>query len=103
MKKKIFELNIDEIKNSIKSAEISICIIGIGRIGLPTALSFAKSGFHTVGLDINVDLVQKINSGDFPLKDEPKYDEIFIDKGACVEFKFASGNWYILSSDGLKL
>ena len=79
MKKKIFELNIDEIKNSIKSAEISICIIGIGRIGLPTALSFAKSGFHTVGLDINVDLVQKINSGDFPLKDEPKYDEIFID------------------------
>jgi nucleotide sugar dehydrogenase len=79
MKKKIFELNIDEVKNSIKSGEISICVIGIGRIGLPTALSFAKSGLDTVGLDINVDLVQKINSGDFPLKDEPKYDEIFID------------------------
>ena len=79
MKKKIFELNIDEVKNSLKSAEILICIIGIGRIGLPTALSFAKSGLNTVGLDINVDLVQKINSGDFPLKDEPKYDEIFID------------------------
>jgi hypothetical protein len=34
---------------------------------------------------------------------DEEYDEIFIDKGACVEFKFASGNWYILSSDGLKL
>ena len=77
MNKKIFELNIDDVTKSIKSAEITICIIGIGRIGLPTALSFAKSGLSTVGLDINVDLVQKINSGEFPLKDEPKYDEIF--------------------------
>ena len=79
MKKKIFELNNDEVKNSIKSAEISVCIIGIGRIGLPTALSFAKSGLDTIGLDINADLVQKIHSGDFPLKDEPKYDKIFVD------------------------
>jgi len=77
MNKKFFELNIDDVTKSIKSAEITICIIGIGRIGLPTALSFAKSGLSTVGLDINVDLVQKINSGEFPLKDEPKYDEIF--------------------------
>jgi len=30
------------------------------------------------------------------------YDEIDLDWGACVEFRFASGNWYILSSDGLK-
>jgi nucleotide sugar dehydrogenase len=79
MKKKFFELNNGEVRNSIKSAEISVCIIGIGRIGLPTALSFAKSGLDTIGLDINADLVQQINSGDFPLKDEPKYDEIFVD------------------------
>jgi hypothetical protein len=36
-------------------------------------------------------------------KIDDEYDEILIDKGACVEFYFMSGGWYILSSDGLKL
>jgi hypothetical protein len=31
------------------------------------------------------------------------YDEIFIDWGACVEFYLLENNWYIVSSDGLKL
>jgi hypothetical protein len=31
------------------------------------------------------------------------YDEIEIDKGACVEFYLLENNWYIVSSDGLKL
>ena len=52
-------------------------MIGIGRIGLPTALSFAKSGFKTIGVDINEELVNKIKNKDFPLKDEPGYQEIF--------------------------
>jgi hypothetical protein len=30
------------------------------------------------------------------------YDEIVADKYACIEFRFCTGNWYILSSDGLK-
>lgn len=30
------------------------------------------------------------------------YDEILLDKYACVEFRFVIDNWYILSSDGLK-
>jgi hypothetical protein len=25
-----------------------------------------------------------------------------VDKFACIEFRFVGGNWYILSSDGLK-
>jgi len=31
------------------------------------------------------------------------YDEILIDKGACVEFYLVENIWYISSSDGLKL
>ena len=30
------------------------------------------------------------------------YDEIIADRYACIEFRFCTGNWYILSSDGLK-
>ena len=36
-------------------------------------------------------------------KIDEEYDEILIDKGACVEFYFGFGAWYIVSSDGLKV
>ena len=71
--------NMDEVKNSLESKSLRVCVVGIGRIGLPTALSFAKSGLPTVGVDINENLVRTINSGVFPLKDEPGYEEIFND------------------------
>jgi nucleotide sugar dehydrogenase len=69
--------NFEDVLKSLKSETLRVCVIGIGRIGLPTALSFAKSGLDTVGVDINENLVQNINSGIFPLKDEPGYQEIF--------------------------
>ena len=76
-KSKIMQLNEPELIQSIQSGNISICVIGIGRIGLPTALSFANSGLPTVGVDINSKLIDMINSKIFPLKDEPGYDVIF--------------------------
>jgi nucleotide sugar dehydrogenase len=76
-KSKIMQLNDHELIESIQSGHISVCVIGIGRIGLPTALSFANSGLSTIGIDINSKLVEMINSKIFPLKDEPGYDVIF--------------------------
>jgi len=35
-------------------------------------------------------------------KIDEEFDEIELDKGACVEFRFCGNCWYILSSDGLK-
>ncbi len=69
--------NIEDVSESLNSQSLRVCVIGIGRIGLPTALSFAKSGLQTIGVDINQELIEKINSGIFPLKDEPGYEEIF--------------------------
>ena len=71
--------NLEDVKRSLQNQTLKVCVIGIGRIGLPTALSFAKSGLETIGVDINENLVNNINSGKFPLKDEPGYDEIFDD------------------------
>ena len=73
----ILDMNDLKIIESIQLGKLSICVIGIGRIGLPTALSFASSGLSTIGVDINEKLVNMINSGNFPLKDEPGYDVIF--------------------------
>ena len=71
--------NFEDILESLTEKKLRVCVVGIGRIGLPTALSFAKSGLETIGVDINENLVQQINSGKFPLKDEPGYEEIFND------------------------
>jgi len=69
--------NLEDVQKSLNSKTLRVCVIGIGRIGLPTALSFAKSGLQTIGVDINTNLIQNIDSGIFPLKDEPGYEEIF--------------------------
>jgi len=74
---RITHLDIEQIKNYLKDGKIRVCVIGIGRIGLPTALSFANSGLNTIGVDINLDLINEIKSGEYPLKDEPDYDIIF--------------------------
>ncbi|HWY36056.1 MAG TPA: nucleotide sugar dehydrogenase, partial [Nitrosopumilaceae archaeon] len=77
--KSIISLTVDEIRNYLKSGQIRVSVVGIGRIGLPTALSFAHSGLPTIGVDINAKLVQMVNSGNYPIKDEPGFDKIFED------------------------
>ena len=59
MIKKIIDMNSEELKNALTSDSITVCVVGIGRIGLPTALSFANSGLFTIGLDINSELIKK--------------------------------------------
>ncbi|MBC8307375.1 MAG: nucleotide sugar dehydrogenase, partial [Pelagibacterales bacterium] len=75
--KKIDVNDINQVKNSLADKSLKVCVVGIGRIGLPTALSFAKVGLQTIGMDINEQLVDSLNQGNFPLKDEPGYEDIF--------------------------
>ena len=77
MTKNLSLLDNTQIEAYLTSNSLKIGVIGIGRIGLPTALCFANSGFETIGIDINTELVTMVNSGDYPLKDEPEFDEIF--------------------------
>ena len=70
-------LDSSQIQDHLKNHSLKIGVVGIGRIGLPTALCFANAGFETIGIDINEKLVNMVNSGDYPLKDEPEFDKIF--------------------------
>lgn len=47
-----------------------INIIGLGYIGLPTALMFAKSGFKVIGTDYNVRLVNSLIEGKLAFEEE---------------------------------
>ena len=70
-------LNNSQIQDHLKNHSLKIAVVGIGRIGLPTALCVANSGLETIGIDINKNLVDMVNSKDYPLKDEPEFDKIF--------------------------
>jgi UDP-N-acetyl-D-mannosaminuronic acid dehydrogenase len=40
-----------------------ICVIGLGYIGLPTAAVFARSGIEVIGVDVNPNTIDIINTG----------------------------------------
>ena len=65
---------------------VKTAVIGLGYIGLPTALSLAVNGVQGVGVDINPEVVAKLNSGKLTFE-EKGLSELF--KRACdsgVEF-----------------
>ncbi|MEM4601973.1 MAG: nucleotide sugar dehydrogenase, partial [Desulfurococcaceae archaeon] len=46
-----------------------LCVIGLGYIGLPTAVIFANNGFEVMGVDVNDSKVAMVNSGRSYLKE----------------------------------
>lgn len=47
-----------------------INVIGLGYIGLPTALAFAANGLKIVGTDINNKIVDQLNKGEITFKED---------------------------------
>lgn len=62
----------------------TICIIGLGYIGLPTAAMFATHGHKILGVDINKTVVDALNEGKITIE-EPYLDTM-------VQAAVASGN-----------
>ncbi|KMY55636.1 UDP-N-acetyl-D-mannosamine dehydrogenase [Bacillus sp. FJAT-27231] len=46
-----------------------ICVIGLGYIGLPTAAVFARAGFSVVGVDVNKQVVERLNKGEIIIEE----------------------------------
>ncbi len=53
----------------------SISVLGLGYVGLPTALLFASAGFKVSGFDINKDLINSINNNTFR-SEEPNIEDL---------------------------
>ena len=54
-----------------------VCILGMGYIGLPTACMLANNGYEVVGVDVDNDIINKLNNGK-PHIEEPDLEEIFL-------------------------
>ena len=54
----------------------TICIIGLGYIGLPTAVIFATNGFKVIGVDLNKSIVDKVNKGESHISEPELENEL---------------------------
>lgn len=74
-------------------------VVGLGYIGLPTALMFSKSGLDVVGTDLNENLVSMLNEGRLTFK-ENGLERIFKDvlnKGIKFSNEYERTNKYIIT------
>jgi nucleotide sugar dehydrogenase len=59
-----------DVPTLLRRGKIRIAVIGLGRIGLPTAAAFAKAGAIVSGVDLKKDVVDQTNAGICWLTDE---------------------------------
>ena len=50
-----------DLSGKIKSKTARVGVVGLGYVGLPLALEFAKAGFETTGIDTDSSRVEKVN------------------------------------------
>jgi UDP-N-acetyl-D-mannosaminuronic acid dehydrogenase len=76
-----------------------INIIGLGYIGLPTALMFAKSGVEVIGTDRNENLVKSLNENKLTFE-EKGMDKLFNEakeKGITFTTEYVKTNLYLIA------
>ena len=74
-------------------------IIGLGYIGLPTALMFASNGLEVVGTDLNENLVNTLNKGSLTFEEEG-LEKVFkkaLNNGIEFKTEYEKTNKYIIT------
>lgn len=64
-----------KVRDGISSKTARVGVVGLGYVGLPLAVEFARAGFEVVGIDVQQSKVDQFNSGHSYIKDVN--DEVF--------------------------
>src|SRR5215216_2255900 len=67
-----------------------VCVIGLGRVGLPLALSFADAGLSVLGVDNDPDVLAALRERRMPFK-EPGTDELLARSELALSHRAADG------------
>ncbi|WP_317912549.1 nucleotide sugar dehydrogenase [Carnobacterium maltaromaticum] len=76
-----------------------INVIGLGYIGLPTALILAANGKKIIGTDINKQIIEQLENKQLPFEEEG-INELFQEALAndiCFQLEYAQTNCYIIT------
>jgi UDP-N-acetyl-D-glucosamine dehydrogenase len=58
-----------ELRQRISKKTARVGVLGLGYVGLPLALEFARAGFEVIGIDVQQDKVDQFNRGQSYVKD----------------------------------
>ena len=64
----------DLLRQKISARTARVGVVGLGYVGLPLAVEFAKAGFSVTGVDLLESKVARINAGDSYVQDVPPQD-----------------------------
>ncbi len=59
---------------------MNVCVVALGKIGLPLAVQFARSGHQVIGADINAAAVDMISNGVVPFPGEAHLAEYLVEQ-----------------------
>src|SRR5436190_6665879 len=60
-----------QLLDKIERRTAHVGIVGLGYVGLPLAVEFARAGFHVLGYDVSERVVKQINDGRSHIQDVP--------------------------------
>lgn len=78
---------------------MKVCVIGLGYIGLPTACILALNGHDVIGIDIDKAVVNKVNKGIVPIKEnelESTLETLISQKKIIAKTLVESSDAYII-------
>ena len=52
-----------QLRDKIQTRQATICVVGLGYVGLPLAVSLAEAGFNVRGLDVAGEKIQQLREG----------------------------------------
>ncbi|MCX5714084.1 MAG: nucleotide sugar dehydrogenase [Candidatus Omnitrophica bacterium] len=76
----------ETLKSKILNKNAKIGIIGLGYVGLPLAVAFAKKGFKVWGIDIDKDRVARLKKGQSYILDLKPQDIVTLQKDRSIVF-----------------
>ena len=56
----------EQFLKKVSSRSLAISVVGLGYVGLPLAVEFAKEGFKVIGIDIDKRKVDSVNASQEP-------------------------------------
>ena len=66
--------HIDSLLTRVRAGQARIGVIGLGYVGLPLAVEFARAGFDVTGFDVDATKVAEINAGRSYIPDVPQHE-----------------------------
>ncbi|MDA9724075.1 3-hydroxyacyl-CoA dehydrogenase NAD-binding domain-containing protein [Candidatus Pelagibacter sp.] len=72
--------NKNSLFSLIDSKKITVGVVGLGYVGLPLSILFAKKGFRVIGFDIDQNKIRKLKKGTSYLSRISKQDIKIISK-----------------------